>query len=122
MTRSLGNVASTILSKSALFSPDLKRKTRQIAKRHCKPAKIEEASFVFSNCTVIFMKDGHFSGKSKWRIFWRTGTSCCRICGGEDARTGRRRSRNLAFSSSDMALFCGVSSLGLHPLVTRFLR
>jgi hypothetical protein len=122
IVKSLGKVASTILSKSTRFSPDLKRYTRQIARRHCKPANTEEASFVLSNCTVMFMKAGHFSGKSWWRIFWRTGTSCDRIRGGEDARTGSNRSRNLSFSSSPIALFCGLSSLGLHPLVTRFFK
>ena len=64
MVNSLGKVASTILSKSARFSPDLKRKTRQMARRHCKPAKMEDASFVLSSCTVILIKDGHLSGKS----------------------------------------------------------
>jgi hypothetical protein len=79
MTSNLGNVASTILLKPARFSPDLKRKTRQIANKHCRPAKIEEASLVLSNWTVISRNVGHFSGKSECKIFCRTGMSCCRI-------------------------------------------
>lgn len=64
MVKSRGKVASTILSKSVRFSPDLKRKTRQIARRHCRPAKIEDASLVFKSCTVMGIKAGHLSGKS----------------------------------------------------------
>ena len=64
IVNSLGKVASTILSKSARCSPDLNRKTRQIASKHCRPAKIEAASFVLSSWTVMSTIDGHLSGKS----------------------------------------------------------
>ena len=116
-----GKVASTILSKSWRFSPDLKRYTRHIARRHCSPAKIDAASLVLSNWTVIFMKPGHFSGKSWWRIFCSTGTSCDRTRGWEEARTGNRRSRNLVFSSSGIGLICD-SSFGAHAFVIRFFK
>jgi len=122
ITNSLGKVASTILSKSALFSPDLKRYTRHIANKHCSPANTDVASFVLSRFTVMPTKDGHFSGKSCARIFCRTGTSCWRICGGDAARTGKSFSLNLAFSSSAIGLFGGLSFVGFHPLDTRFLR
>lgn len=66
---------------------------------------MEDASLVLSNWTVMSRNVGHFSGKSECKIFCKTGISCCRTCGGEEARSGRSRSRSLAFSSSGIALF-----------------
>ena len=48
--------------------------------------------------------------------------SCKRTEEGEEARRGRSWFRRLAFSSSGMFLFWGVSSLELHALLVRFLR
>jgi hypothetical protein len=123
ITNSLGNVASTILSKSALLSPDLNLNTRQIARRHCKPAKIDAASFVFSSLSVTSMNPGHLAGKSQCRIFCSTGTSWARTAAGEVESTGSKRSRKRAFSSSGMALrVAGASSLTAQARETRFLR
>ncbi len=54
ITSNLGKLASMILSKWDLLSLSLalKRYARQTAKRHCKPARTDRGSLVFSSCRV----------------------------------------------------------------------
>ena len=123
MASSLGKLASMILSKCVLLSPSpaLNRYARQIANRHCKPARTEGGSFVCRSWMVKSMKVGHFSGKSQCRILCRMGMSCCRMRPWDEARMGSNRSRTLAFSSSGMGCSLGKWSVPAHARFTRFL-
>ena len=67
-------------------------------------------------------KVGHRSGKSKCSILWRMGMSCWRTRVREEAKMGRRRSRNRAFSSSGMTSSLGYCSDCCQPRLTRFFR
>lgn len=67
------------------------------------------------------MKFGHCSGKSCWRIFWRSGTSWARTFGGVEESAGISLSRNPGFSSAGIVRI-PLSSIGAQPRLIRFFR